>query len=675
MFGFSQLPYRWLLAVVPALALLLLATPLSAQEEIGALEEAAIRDAVKNVASSVVRIETIGGLTQLGSGRSKILAGTGPTTGVMLTKDGYIISSAFNFAQKPTSILVGLPDGRRVPAKLVATDNNRRVTLLKVDVEALQLDDFSPPEMAPMSQVEVGQWAIAVGRTYEGGSPNMSLGIVSALNRIWGKAIQTDAKVSPSNYGGPLVDIRGRVMGILVPMSPQSNSEIAGVEWYDSGIGFAVPLQDILRVLPILKQGQNLYPGIMGITFRDSNELAEDPEVSVVRANSPAAEAGMKPGDKILEIDGESVNRIMAIRHALGPRYAGETINVLVARNEDRLDLKVTLAAKLEPYEHPFLGILPTRLAEFPDMSRDLEQIGVKVRYVYPESPAAEIGISAGDIILNVGERRINSLNALFEAMNSSKPGEEIEVIYSRGTEEFARKVKLASMPETIPAELPPASQDLPPFEGERPQVGILQDQKIAELANTYLAYVPESYHPEKSYGIVLFLHGPGRFKDEDLINQWKDACNARDLILLAPKAVDQNRWKPNEIDFVVKTLTEYLRLYNIDRNRIAVVGHQTGGAMALPLARREQELIRGVAIVDPRPGAPPQENQPNNRLAFFVQMYEKSPAYRQFKPVAAQLQKLKFPTIVRELEGPGRFFNPDELAEVVRWIDSLDRL
>ena len=74
--------------------------------------------------------------------------------------------------------------------------------------------------------------------------PNISVGIVSAVNRIWGKAIQTDAKISPTNYGGPLVDIAGRVLGVLVPLSPMATDELAGVEWYDSGIGFAVPLDD-----------------------------------------------------------------------------------------------------------------------------------------------------------------------------------------------------------------------------------------------------------------------------------------------------------------------------------------------------------------------------------------------------------------------------------------------
>ena len=86
--------------------------------------------------------------------------------------------------------------------------------------------------------------------------PSVSVGIVSALDRIWGKAIQTDAKVSPTNYGGPLVDLQGRVQGVLVPASPQAEGETAGFEWYDSGIGFAIPLEDVYAVLPRLQAGQ-----------------------------------------------------------------------------------------------------------------------------------------------------------------------------------------------------------------------------------------------------------------------------------------------------------------------------------------------------------------------------------------------------------------------------------
>ena len=83
-----------------------------------------------------------------------------------------------------------------------------------------------------------------------------SVGIISAVGRIWGRAMQADAKISPVNYGGPLVDLYGRVLGVIVPADPRSEGETAGVEWYDSGIGFAVPLEDILAALPRLKEAR-----------------------------------------------------------------------------------------------------------------------------------------------------------------------------------------------------------------------------------------------------------------------------------------------------------------------------------------------------------------------------------------------------------------------------------
>src|SRR5262249_60057022 len=148
-------------------------------------------------------------------------------------------------------------------AKMVATDTTRMIALLKIEATGLPV-----PVAAPKKEIKIGQTALALGRTLEpdlNKSPSVSEGIISAVERIWGKALQTDAKVSPTNYGGPLVDLEGRVMGILVPASPHAEGETAGIEWYDSGIGFAVPLEDGFAVLPRLKQGQELKKGVLAI--------------------------------------------------------------------------------------------------------------------------------------------------------------------------------------------------------------------------------------------------------------------------------------------------------------------------------------------------------------------------------------------------------------------------
>ena len=171
------------------------------------------------VAPSVVRIQTVGGLDRVG----RVLTGTAATTGVVVSADGFVISSAFNFVSRPSSVLVTLFDGRRFPAKIVANDRARMLTLLKIEADGL-----SVPRVAARKDFRVGQWAIAMGRTYESPLPSLSVGIISALDRIWGRALQTDAKISPANYGGPLVDIRGQVIGVLVPLSQRQAGRTAG---------------------------------------------------------------------------------------------------------------------------------------------------------------------------------------------------------------------------------------------------------------------------------------------------------------------------------------------------------------------------------------------------------------------------------------------------------------
>src|SRR5438309_2740162 len=243
--------FRRYLCFAPVLLLLLgivssasVAQPPSDDTE--GLQEKAMKAAAARVYPSVAQIETSGVSDILGSGAGMFRKGAGPTTSLVVAQDGYIISSAFNFANKPSAIFVSLPGHKeRYVAKAIATDTTRMLTLLKIEAKGLPV-----PETTPKKEIKVGQWSLALGRAWAAldGPPSISTGIVSAIGRIWGKAIQTDAKVSPLNYGGPLVDLHGRVMGVLVPASPRGQDETAGVEWYDSGIGFAIPLEDINRV-------------------------------------------------------------------------------------------------------------------------------------------------------------------------------------------------------------------------------------------------------------------------------------------------------------------------------------------------------------------------------------------------------------------------------------------
>ena len=155
------------------------------------------------------------------------------------------------------------------------------------------------------------------------GLPSVSVGIISALDRIWGKAVQTDAKVSPTNYGGPLIDLEGRVQGVLVPASPQAEGETAGFEWYDSGIGFAIPLEDINAVLPRMIKGTEKKPvvlrrGYLGITMRSGDMYEAPPIIGTVAPGSAGDKAGIKPGDLVKSIDGKPVSNYAQVLHRFG---------------------------------------------------------------------------------------------------------------------------------------------------------------------------------------------------------------------------------------------------------------------------------------------------------------------------------------------------------------------
>ena len=143
------------------------------------------------------------------------------------------------------------------------------LTLLKVNAKNLPV-----PTLVSKSELREGQWTIALGRALDvkmDRAPAVSVGVISALNRIWGKALQTDAKISPVNYGGPIVDIQGRVQGILIPASPRGEDEISGFEWYDSGIGFAVPMEDVFGGAAPAEKGKDLQKGLLGVAMKSQD--------------------------------------------------------------------------------------------------------------------------------------------------------------------------------------------------------------------------------------------------------------------------------------------------------------------------------------------------------------------------------------------------------------------
>jgi len=344
-----RLPRRPIEAMVFGLLCGLIVSPgmTFAGESVAGLRNApeAFRAAAERAEPHLVTIETVGGIS-LGNvtgeqrdRRGLTNPGEGPTTGVILTAEGHIVTSTFNFLRKQRVVTVTLPDGSRHVAEPLGRDEMRKLVLLKIDVDrALEPATFIDPD-----QLRVGQWAITVGLGYGGEEAAISHGIISALDRAHGRAVQTDANISPANYGGPLLDIEGRFIGINTPLNPRAEGTAAGSAWYDSGIGFAIPLHDLDHLIDRMKEGETLTRGLVG--FQPASEPLPEGGVRVQRVidNTPAAGV-LEAGDVIRAINEHPTDRLHAMQVALARYAAGDAVVIHFQRDGESAQARVVLA-------------------------------------------------------------------------------------------------------------------------------------------------------------------------------------------------------------------------------------------------------------------------------------------------------------------------------------------
>lgn len=342
----------WLAANVAAVP----ATEPSAPPATGALRDV-LRAAAAAVAPSIVRIDTIGGVQPVESEHggspadAAFRTADGPTTGVIWSPDGYIVTSSFNFSRDPSIITVTLHDGTKHVARLVARDRMSRLALLKTEAEGLPVPRWLPVEESPP-----GSWAIAAGFGHGTAEPSLSLGVISAVRRMNGVAVQTDARISPANYGGPLFNIDGSVIGICVPMGP-GEDEIADAQWYDSGIGFAVHYEHLSDRVARLRTGRDPQRGVLGVTFDSRDPVAGIPQTQpgappgiriMAPPVGPAAAAGLQEGDVVTSIDGAPTPRLVDVRRQLARRAAGDRVKIEFWRAGESKTVELTLASPEE---------------------------------------------------------------------------------------------------------------------------------------------------------------------------------------------------------------------------------------------------------------------------------------------------------------------------------------
>ncbi len=633
-----------------------------------ALEQTAIRQATTAVADSVVQIRTVGGFERIG----ETMTSQGPSTGLIITPDGYIVSSAFNFAQRPSSILVGLPSGKQVPAELVARDLNRMLVLLKVAVD----EELPVPTFVPEREMAVGQWSLALGRTFQTDKVDASLGIISALHRMHGRVVQTDANVSAANYGGPLVDIRGRVLGILVPMSPQptgggAESEVAGAEFYDSGIGFAVPLEHVLTVLDRWKTGEDLLPGKLGIAMKAGSQFFEPPTIVTVWPGSPAAEADWQAGDTIIAVNGKGVTTQSQLQYLTKPLYAGDKLTVSLRRGTgdkaEEFDSEITLVAELPPYRHAFLGILPKAPAD-----KQKEPM-VVVAHVWPESPAASAGMRAGDRLTKLGETKITNLATALLAMKGLQPEKEIAVVVVRDEKELKLTAELATVPEGILSRIDFGSEE---------KVAASEPRELETLKLPQFPQEAKFLAPEKKSaapGLLIWLAEQDEKEELALVKAWQASCDAEGLVLLLARPGGENGWEFEDLEYLDQLARTARGRFDADPQRTVIAGSGKAGQLAYALGLRRAEDFSGV-IADNAP-LPRTMKIPENSPGAALSLLTILPANSSFAPLVkqdiAQLRKAGFPVSV--LERPAATDDNQQLdattrAAITRWIAGLRR-
>jgi serine protease Do len=361
-------------------------------------------------------------------------------SGFIVSPDGFIVTNA-HVVENADEINVRLNDKREFKARVIGADTRSDVAVIKIDATALPV-----VKIGDMNKVRVGEWVVAIGSPF-GFQNTVTAGIVSAKSRenLSGDPnldavpfIQTDVAVNPGNSGGPLLNMRGEVIGI--------NSQIFSRTGSFAGISFAIPIDYAFNVADQLMKTGHVTRGRIGVSIGSvTRDLAESlglprPEgaaVSTVEADSPASKAGIEVGDVITKIDGRNVEGSADLSRTIRSMKPGSKATLTIWRAGKTRDFPVTVAefkdeeatkvaaatkGKKEPAKTDKLGLA---VKEVPaDQKKALKvQTGVTVEAA--DGAALAAGISPGDVILrvnNVDITGVKSFNDTVAKLDAKKP-------------------------------------------------------------------------------------------------------------------------------------------------------------------------------------------------------------------------------------------------------------
>jgi serine protease Do len=356
-------------------------------------------------------------------------------SGFIISSDGYILTNA-HVVDGANVVTVKLTDKREFRAKVVGTDKQSDVAVLKISASSLPTVKIGDP-----NQSKVGQWVVAIGSPY-GFDNTVTSGIISAKarslpNENYTPFIQTDVPVNPGNSGGPLFNLQGQVIGI--------NSMIYSQTGGFQGLSFAIPIDEAMRVKDELVKTGHVSRGRLGVAVQGVNQTLADSFglqkpvgalVSSVDPGGPAAKAGLQAGDVILGVNGNPVNDSTDLPSQIASMKPGTKATLEVWRDKSKKQMTVTLGS-----------VSDTKVADNGHPATEQGRLGVAVRPLTPQErsgsslahgllvqqasgPAASAGIQPGDVILAVNGRPVTSVDQLRQVI--AKAGNSVALLIQR---------------------------------------------------------------------------------------------------------------------------------------------------------------------------------------------------------------------------------------------------
>lgn len=374
-------------------------------------------------------------------------------SGFIISGDGYILTNA-HVVDGADEVTVRLTDKREFKARIIGADKRTDIALVKIEAAGLPAVKLADP-----GQLKVGEWVVAIGSPF-GFDNSVTAGIVSAKGRSLPQEnyvpfIQTDVAINPGNSGGPLFNLDGEVVGV--------NSQIYSRTGGFMGLSFAIPIEVAMDVVEQIKTKGRVSRGWLGVLIQDvTRELAESfgmPQprgalVAQVLPDSPAAAAGLQPGDVILSFNGRDVPTSSSLPPLVGATPVGESAGLVVLRRGERVELTIRIeelpeedevASSSESGDKPAanrLGLVVRELT--PEMRRqfEIESGGVLIESVDP-GPAESAGLSAGDVILMLDNQPVSNLADFERILGAIKPERATAVLVQRGDSRMFYALKL----------------------------------------------------------------------------------------------------------------------------------------------------------------------------------------------------------------------------------------